>query len=70
VVKRVRSQSSAGLLGRSKLTGMADSFDYTKDDDGGNDIGTLTVTVRNLVELSGRVIDDTDNDGLFLARRR
>ncbi|MEO2049815.1 MAG: SdrD B-like domain-containing protein [Pirellulales bacterium] len=41
-----------------------DSFSFTvEDDDGGS--GTATVTVRNLVDLSGRVFDDLNNDGLF-----
>jgi PKD repeat protein len=43
-----------------------DSFTYTiSDGDGGTATGTVKVTVRNLVDLAGRVFDDLDNDGRF-----
>jgi hypothetical protein len=44
----------------------ADSFSYTiGDGDGGTDTGTVSVTILNLVDLSGRVYNDLDNDGEF-----
>lgn len=49
-------------------TGFAgqDTFSYTAlDDDGGSGTATVAMTVRNLVDLSGRVFDDRDNYGLF-----
>ena len=43
-----------------------DSFTYTVvDDDTGSDMATVTITVKNLVDLSGRVFDDLNNNGLF-----
>ncbi|MCI0360105.1 MAG: Ig-like domain-containing protein, partial [Planctomycetaceae bacterium] len=42
----------------------SDSFTYTiSDGDGGVATATVSVQIRNLVDLSGRVFDDKDNDG-------
>lgn len=45
----------------------SDSFTYMARDPSGadSDVATVTLTVNNLVDLSGRVFDDVDNDGLF-----
>lgn len=44
----------------------ADSFDFTaRDDDLGTDARTVTLIVRNLVDLSGRVFNDPGNDRTF-----
>jgi Bacterial Ig domain/SdrD B-like domain len=42
-----------------------DTFTYSiSDGDGGIATGTVTVHIQNLVDLSGRVFDDQNNDGL------
>lgn len=44
----------------------SDSFTYTiSDGDGGTATAIVTVEIRNLVDLSGRVFDDKDNDGVY-----
>jgi hypothetical protein len=44
----------------------SDSFTYViSDGNGGSATGTVTVEIRNLVDVSGRVFDDRDNDGLY-----
>lgn len=46
----------------------SDSFSYTvSDDDGAADVGEVSLTVLNTVDLTGIVFDDQDNDGLFEA---
>jgi hypothetical protein len=44
----------------------SDSFTYTiSDGDGGTATATVAVQIRNLVDVSGRVFDDADNDGAY-----
>jgi hypothetical protein len=44
----------------------SDTFTYTiSDGDGGIATATVSVQIRNLVDLSGRVFDDKDNDGTY-----
>jgi hypothetical protein len=44
----------------------SDSFSYAvSDGDDGSAIATVTVQIRNLVDISGRVFDDQDNDGAY-----
>ena len=43
-----------------------DSFVYmVSDGQGGSDTATVTLTVRNLVDVSGRVFNDRNNDSVF-----
>ncbi len=44
----------------------SDAFSYSVDDgNGGTDSGTVQLTINNLVDLSGLVFKDLNNDGLF-----
>src|SRR5262249_7670196 len=44
----------------------SDSFTYTiSDGDGGYATATVSVEIRNLLDFSGRVFDDKDNDGVY-----
>ena len=57
-----------GTITYTPAVGFAgtDEFQYTiSDGDGGSATGTVHVEVQNLVDISGRVFDDLDNDGLF-----
>jgi len=57
-----------GTITYSPEAGFAgeDTFTYTiEDDDGATDTAMVTVMVRNLVDLSGRVFDDRNNDSTF-----
>jgi hypothetical protein len=43
-----------------------DTFTYTvSDGHGGSASANVTVQVRNLVDVAGRVFDDSDNDGAY-----
>ena len=44
----------------------SDTFMYTiSDGDGGTATATVSVQIQNLVDVSGRVFDDKDNDGTY-----